>query len=107
MIEIIADSTCDMTQEELERYHVHLLPLHILLGDDEYRDGPGFDMQKMYAWADAHQSTPKTSAPSLEDMIALLEDTLQQQGICLSRSLRVVVRSSVCRSQRRSLRREM
>lgn len=77
MIEIIADSTCDMTQEELERYHVHLLPLHILLGDDEYRDGPGFDMQKMYAWADAHQSTPKTSAPSLEDMIALLEPILR------------------------------
>lgn len=80
MIEIIADSTCDMTQEELERYHVHLLPLHILLGDDEYRDGPGFDMQKMYAWADAHQSTPKTSAPSLEDMIALLEPILARGG---------------------------
>ena len=76
MIEIIADSTCDMTQEELDRYHVHLLPLHILLGDDEYRDGPDFDMQKMYAWADAHQSTPKTSAPSLEDMIALLKPIL-------------------------------
>ena len=53
---------------------------HILLGDDEYRDGPGFDMQKMYAWADAHQSTPKTSAPSLEDMIALLEPILARGG---------------------------
>ncbi|MEE0435262.1 MAG: DegV family protein [Peptococcaceae bacterium] len=78
MIEIIADSTCDLTQEELDRYGVHLLPLHILMGDEEHRDGPGFDMQKMYDWADANQSTPKTSAPSLEDMIALLEPILER-----------------------------
>lgn len=78
MIEIIADSTCDLTQEELDRYGVHLLPLHILMGNDEHRDGPGFDMQKMYDWADANQSTPKTSAPSLEDMIELLEPILER-----------------------------
>ena len=76
MIEIIADSTCDMTQAELERFGVHLLPLHILLGDDEYRDGPSFDKDMMYAWADAHEATPKTSAPSLEDMIGILEPIL-------------------------------
>lgn len=76
MIEIIADSTCDMTQEELDRYHVHMLPLHILLGEDEYCDGPNLDLQMIYDWSDAHQATPKTSAPALEDMIALLEPIL-------------------------------
>ena len=76
MIEIIADSTCDMNREELERFHIHMLPLHILMGEKEYRDGPEFDLQMMYDWSDTHQQTPKTSAPALEDMIALLEPIL-------------------------------
>ena len=50
MIEIIADSTCDLTQEELDQYGIHLLPLHILMGENEYKDGPSFDMQTMYDW---------------------------------------------------------
>lgn len=94
MIEIIADSTCDLTQEELDRYGVHLLPLHILLGDDEHRDGPGFDMQKMYDWADTHQSTPKTSAPSLEDMIALLEPILARGNDVIGLPIAVPLSSS-------------
>ncbi len=94
MIEIIADSTCDMTQEELDRYGVHLLPLHILMDDEEHRDGPDFDMQKMYDWADAHQSTPKTSAPSLEDMIALLEPILARGNECIGLPIAAPLSSS-------------
>lgn len=94
MIEIIADSTCDLTQEELDHYSVHLLPLHILMGDEEHRDGPDFDMQKMYDWADAHQSTPKTSAPSLEDMLALLKPILDRGNECIGLPIAAPLSSS-------------
>ena len=39
MVKIISDSTCDLSEELLERYDVSILPLHILLGDQEYDDG--------------------------------------------------------------------
>lgn len=94
MIEIIADSTCDLTQEELDHYGIHLLPLHILMGDDEYKDGPSFNMQTMYDWADAHQSTPKTSAPSLEDMIDLLKPILDRGNDCIALSIASTLSSS-------------
>ena len=83
MIEIIADSTCDMTQEELDRYGVHLLPLHILMGETEYKDGPNFDLQKMYDWADAHQSTQKTSAQAMEGMIEVFKPLLDKGAECI------------------------
>ena len=39
MVKIISDSTCDLSEELLEKYKVAILPLHILLGEDEYEDG--------------------------------------------------------------------
>ena len=39
MVKIIADSTCDLSPELIEKYEVDILPLHILLGDKEYEDG--------------------------------------------------------------------
>lgn len=94
MIEIIADSTCDLTQEELDRYGIHLLPLHILMGEEEYKDGPDFDMQIMYDWADAHQSTPKTSAPSLEDMMDILKPILERGNECICLPIAATLSSS-------------
>ena len=39
MVKIVSDSTCDLSQELLQRYDVSILPLHILLGEQEYEDG--------------------------------------------------------------------
>lgn len=33
MIKIISDSTCDLSQEVLERYDIDIIPLHIVKGD--------------------------------------------------------------------------
>ena len=38
-VKIISDSTCDLSKDLLEKYDIAILPLHILLGETEYRDG--------------------------------------------------------------------
>lgn len=38
MIKIISDSTCDLSQEVLERYDIDIIPLHIVKGDEELED---------------------------------------------------------------------
>lgn len=63
MVKIIADSTCDLSEELLKRYEVELLPLHILLGEEEYEDGVDITPDEIYRWSDQHKTTPKTSAP--------------------------------------------
>lgn len=78
MVKIISDSTCDLSPELVERYHISILPLHIVLGDQEYRDGVDITPDQIYAWSDEHKTTPKTSAASAEDTIDLLKEYLDQ-----------------------------
>ena len=75
---IVSDSTCDLTKELLERYHIHIIPLHVLLGDKEYRDGEDITVQEIYAWADANRTTPKTSAVSVEDSCTVIREALEE-----------------------------
>ncbi len=62
MTKIIADSTCDLSKELVEKYNIEILPLHILLGEEEYLDGVNISPAEIYAWSDANKATPKTSA---------------------------------------------
>lgn len=78
MVKIIADSTCDLSQELLEKYDISILPLHVLLGDEEYYDGKTITPEEIYKWADAHKTTPKTSAPSIEEARALFAGYLEE-----------------------------
>jgi len=66
MVKIISDSTCDLSQELLERYDISILPLHIILGDQDYEDGKGITPDEIYRWADENRQTPKTAAVSVE-----------------------------------------
>ena len=46
MVQIIADSTCDLSQDLLEKYNVKILPLMINLEDDSFKDGLEFRQTK-------------------------------------------------------------
>lgn len=73
MIKIISDSTCDLTKELLDKYHITILPLHVILGDKDLLDGVTVTPDEIYEWADENKTTPKTSAPSIEDAIDLFK----------------------------------
>lgn len=78
MVSIVADSTCDLSQELLDKYKVKMIPLHILLGEKEYEDGVDLRPEEIYAWADDHKATPKTSAPSVETVMQTFRPLLDK-----------------------------
>lgn len=78
MVKIISDSTCDLSPELIEKYNVEIIPLHILLGDDEYEDGKNITIQEIMAWADANKTTPKTSAVSMDSVMATFKKYLDE-----------------------------
>ena len=78
MVKIISDSTCDLSPELVERYHIAIQPLNIVLGDTEYQDGVNINPDQIYAWSDANKTTPKTSAPSVDGVTNLLKTYLDQ-----------------------------
>ena len=67
MIKIIADSTCDLSDELIKKYDIDILPLYIHMGDKEYKDKLEITPQEIYRWSDENRTTPKTAAPSIED----------------------------------------
>lgn len=79
MVKIISDSTCDLSPELVNRYDIDILPLHILLGEKEYKDGKNITPDEIFAWSDAHKTTPKTSAPPLVDAIEILKPYVEEK----------------------------
>lgn len=69
MVKIISDSTCDLSQELVERYNVEIIPLHILLGDEEFEDGRSISPDEIYKWSDENKTTPKTSAAGFANVM--------------------------------------
>lgn len=86
MVKILSDSTCDLSQEIVERYGIEILPLHVLLGDEDYRDGVDITPSQIFAWSDENKSTPKTAAPSIEDAVESIGKLLADgnEVICFS-----------------------
>lgn len=65
-VHIIADSTCDLSEELIQQYGIITIPLCIVLDDKSYFDGTEITPQQIYDWADKNKKTPKTAAVSME-----------------------------------------
>lgn len=87
MIKIFSDSTCDLSKDLIEKYDIAILPLHIHLGEDEYQDGVTITPDEIYAWADANNTTPKTSAASMIEAIDLFEPYIKNGDEIISFSI--------------------
>ena len=72
MVKIISDSTCDLSPELIARYDIDIIPLHIILGEDDHKDGQ-IAPDEIYRWSDANRLSPKTAAISMEDALAAFE----------------------------------
>lgn len=76
MIKIISDSTCDLSKDLIEKYDISIMPLHIILGDEDHEDGVDITPDDIYEWSDANNTTPKTSAVSIEDAVNAIKPYL-------------------------------
>lgn len=77
-VKILSDSTCDLSPELIAKYGIQIVPLHILLGDEEYADGASITPDEIYQWSDANKATPKTSALGLEEAVNVFKPLLDE-----------------------------
>ena len=71
-IRIVADSTCDLSKDLIEKYNISILPLNIVLDMKSYLDGKEITPQEIYQWSDRNNTTPKTAAPEMGYVLELL-----------------------------------
>ncbi|MBR2323018.1 MAG: DegV family protein [Clostridia bacterium] len=63
---ITADSIIDLTPAILEKYDIKIVPLGILLGDDDYLDDGSVTPEKIFSFVRETKVLPKTSAANSE-----------------------------------------
>ena len=105
-IRISADSTCDLSPEQLARYDIGIIPLYVSLGEQSMRDGVDITAQDIYDYVDKTGKLPKTAAPSVADYFDFSGNGRPRRKRCLfilpsARIFRALTRMPVLR--RRSL----
>ncbi len=66
-IVIATDSTCDLSQELIDKYEIAVLPLYIIINNKQYKDMVELQSDKMYEISEQTGSHPKTSTASIQD----------------------------------------
>ena len=74
MVKILSDSTCDLSKEIINKYNIGIIPLYVRLGEKEYLDGIDIAPEILYKWSDEHGETPKTAAPSVDDILKFIDN---------------------------------
>lgn len=67
MISIVTDSSCDLPDEILERYDIHVVPLKITIDGNEYIEKQDITAEEFTEMMIASDDLPQTSQPSPGD----------------------------------------
>lgn len=97
MVKILSDSTSDLSKELIEKYEIGIIPLYVILGEDEYKDGVNIKPEELYKWSDAHGQTPKTAAPSVADIQGYLDKNGTDEYIIFTISASMSASNNNCR----------
>ena len=77
-VKILADSTCDLSEELLKAHNISIIPLMISLGNNTLKDGIEISPDEIYEWSNQTGETPKTAAPTLGDAVDFLMPYVKQ-----------------------------
>ncbi len=64
MIQIITDSSCDLSLDRLKDINVICIPQTVNFGDDVYIDGENITTEQFFEFLDSRPEYPKTALPS-------------------------------------------
>lgn len=77
MIKIMADSTCDLSREMLDKYDIEMAPLTVALDNKVYRDRIDISPDEFYLLMGKASRPPTTAAPSPSEYIAIFEKAVR------------------------------
>ncbi len=76
-VKITADSVCDLSPEQRERYGLNVLPLYVMLDGKEHRDGVDIIPEDIYAHVAAGGDLGSTAALSVADYLEFFSKELE------------------------------
>jgi len=88
-IKLMADSTCDLSPEIIQRYDIAIAPLIITIDGQDYRDRIDISNDEFYRDLPNYHAPPTTSQPTPESYLACFHEAEQQgfaQVLCICMS---------------------
>lgn len=100
MIKIIADSTCDLSQEIIEKYKIGIAPLNIIIENKTYLDKIDITPDEFFDILPSLKELPTTSMPSPEKYISIIDKAIldgytEILCICMSSGTSAAYQSAV------------
>lgn len=75
---ITTDSTCDLPQKYVDEYNIKVIPLSILLGNNEYSDGVDIKPEDIYKHVENGGDLPKTAAVPPSKYYSIFSEAVKQ-----------------------------
>ncbi|QEA32377.1 DegV family protein [Secundilactobacillus malefermentans] len=70
-IAVVTDSTSYLSKDEVDRYHIHVVPIPVIMDGRSIDEGVDISTSDFYERLRTNQSFPSTSQPPLGEMITL------------------------------------
>ncbi len=77
---IASDSTCDLSQELIDKYDIRVIPLYVNFGDQSFKDRVEMTTDDMYEKVKESGVYPKTSACTPDDFYHFFKELLVEGG---------------------------
>jgi DegV family protein with EDD domain len=75
---IVTDSTSDISPQQAEQYHIHVIPTILIIDGKEYLDGAGISRQEYYRLLPGLNPPPTTASPSAGTFAGAYETALSR-----------------------------
>lgn len=94
MINILTDSTADISKEECIAYRIDTIPMYIQLNGKIYKDGEDIVPEMLFETVSATGKFPTTSAPSPNDFVQFFDRRAPSIYIGVSSKLSTTIRNA-------------
>ena len=71
---IVTDSTADLTEQEIQDFNIHVVPLNITIQDEHYLDGETITKEQFKNKMIASSELPMTAQPSIGRFVELYDE---------------------------------
>lgn len=78
MIAIVTDSTCDIPQDLIEKYHIQVVPQYVIWGNEQFRDRVDLEPETFYERLMAGDERPTTSQATEIDFLNAIKKAVDQ-----------------------------
>lgn len=78
-VRIFTDSTCDLSDDLIQQYHIEVVPLYVIFEDLSLKDGVSIKPDRLFELVDEKGKLPKTAAPSPIDFERAFERAMQSE----------------------------